>query len=41
MTEMSAEQAKSDKGPAHPDEDKCPDPFGPYTCYRVNAEIAK
>jgi hypothetical protein len=41
MTEESAEQAKSAKGPEHADDDKCPDPFGPYTRYRINAEIAK
>ena len=41
MTETNAEQAVSSKQPEHPDEDKCPDPFGPYTRYRVAAEMAK
>lgn len=41
MTEMNAEQAAPEKRPEHSDGDKCPDPFEPYTRYRVAAEIAK
>jgi hypothetical protein len=41
MTETSTEQAAYQRPPEHHDNDKCPDPFEPYTRYRVAAEIAK
>jgi hypothetical protein len=41
MAETSAEQTPYEKPPEHHDNDKCPDPFEPYTRYRVAAEIAK